>query len=192
MEASEGGAAKGCLTTSEGGAVEGRLKQKSEGGAAEGRRLEMSEGGVAVLLDLGLGISAFGARRNPCLGLEAGLRLPMRLSPGGGGSWGRLKQAAPDTAGGGRHAAAGGETNEEEVAVVVLKAGSVTLPLSSPRPISCSLCFWSRSSATLTRREGHLFLKMGTSCVEDITGGRGGGTEEEEEEDDDGGSPLHS
>lgn len=93
----------------------------------------------------------------------------------------------------GRDAADKEETDEEEkeeaaavAGVFFLKAGNVTLPLSSPPPLSCSLSFWTRSRATLTWRDGHLFLNMGTSLGAGITGiwlggGRGERTEKDEE-----------
>lgn len=65
-----------------------------------------------------------------------------------------MKQGTDRTGGTGRDTADKEEEEEEVVVggvggVFFLKEGKVTL-LSSSLPISCSLCFWSRSRATLT------------------------------------------
>lgn len=80
------------------------------------------------------------------------------------------------------------EEEEEDIEVVGVfspKDSNVILPFSPPPPLSCSLCFCRRSSVTLVRCNGKLFLKLGTSLGEGATGAAlGGGRQEVLKEED--------
>ena len=71
------------------------------------------------------------------------------------------------------------EEDIEVVGVFSPKDSNVILPFSPPPPLSCSLCFCRRSSVTLARCNGKLFLKLGTSLGEGATGAALGGGRQE-------------